>query len=1040
MKLHHLRLKGIGPFRDTVDLDFAALGASGLFLLEGPTGSGKSTILDAIVYALYGSVAGGDAKLGADRVRSQFAPPTEPSMVDLIFETGAGIYRVRREPEYQRAKQRGTGTTKENAKAVLWRLGSPDMIDAVLADAPGTAGDITPLSSRLDEVGAEITRAIGLTRQQFTQTVLLPQGEFARFLTATTKDRQAVLTRVFGTEIFEEVEGQLVEMRKDARRAVSEASGMLAAAAARFTEAAGCAPEVIEEIDALVETLDGEGLARQAARMSAAVAAQAEEARAAATTATEREVTARAAQEAARGAERRALRRRELDALAARLASQAEQAGRDDERLLRDHAAGPVIAVADRASAADVAAGKARELFDVAVARARATAPDLVSAMVRHEGEDAAAVREELVVAVEGETARAGALEPLAAVESTLEARRAALAQRDAAAETMRAQIADLEAMLATRPDERTVLLAARDAARRDAEGLAEARLSLRTAQERSAAAAAVVAQSATVDAATAEAETALAAARAAQDAEHGLRRRRVEGLAAELALGLAPGEACPVCGAVEHPAPASADADHVDAEAIDAAEAARQRAEAAAATAVTELEVARERLSVTAAAAGGLDREAAKAAEQAARTAVEAAEVAVATARAAEAAVEEHDLATRRQQEEAQARRSALGEHGATSNAERQRFVADQESVEVARGDASTVEERRAMHQDRARTARDLLDAFDALGHADARRDEASRDLDGALDVASEALTEAGSPPFDGVDAARAARLSGSERGALAEAAERRRVELARLADGMAEPGIAETMGDDEHLAAVREVAETATTELTAASELARSAQGEAGRSEAAARRTTEAHRALTAALSEIASVRETAGTVLRVADLAAGLSADGDRVRLSTFVLMRRFEDVIAAANSRLAQLSGADLELERATTGRGAQRTGLDLRVIDRRTDQSRVPETLSGGETFFVSLALALGLADIVSAEAGGVQMQTLFIDEGFGSLDPERLDAVLEEIGHLAETGRTVGIVSHVAELKTRIPEQIHVRRRRDRTSTVTVTA
>ena len=109
MKLHHLRLTGIGPFAGTVEIDFAALGAGGMFLLEGPTGSGKSTILDAIVYALYGQVAG--SATSADRIRSQFAAPTEPSIVDLVFETPSGLHRVRRSPEFQRPKLRGTGTT-----------------------------------------------------------------------------------------------------------------------------------------------------------------------------------------------------------------------------------------------------------------------------------------------------------------------------------------------------------------------------------------------------------------------------------------------------------------------------------------------------------------------------------------------------------------------------------------------------------------------------------------------------------------------------------------------------------------------------------------------------------------------------------------------------------------------------------------------------------------------------------------------------------------------------------------------------------------
>src|SRR5699024_568049 len=144
--------------------------------------------------------------------------------------------------------------------------------------------------------------------------------------------------------------------------------------------------------------------------------------------------------------------------------------------------------------------------------------------------------------------------------------------------------------------------------------------------------------------------------------------------------------------------------------------------------------------------------------------------------------------------------------------------------------------------------------------------------------------------------------------------------------------------------------------------------------------------------------------------------------------------------SANTRLALFSGSDLELLRDTGARGARKTGLDLLVLDRRTDQVRVPETLSGGETFFVSLALALGLADIVMGEAGGVQMETLFIDEGFGSLDPETLETVVREIGRLAESGRVIGIVSHVGDMKAQIAEQIHVRRGADARPSLTVTA
>src|SRR5690606_41141528 len=155
-------MTGIGPFAGTVEIDFTALGASGMFLLEGPTGSGKSTILDAIVYALYGQVAG--SATSDARIRSQFAPPTQPSVVDLVFETPSGLHRVRRQPEFQRPKLRGTGTTKEQAKAIMWRIGSPEALPAAIADEAGSGTGVEVGASRIDEGGRGGQGAVGRTR------------------------------------------------------------------------------------------------------------------------------------------------------------------------------------------------------------------------------------------------------------------------------------------------------------------------------------------------------------------------------------------------------------------------------------------------------------------------------------------------------------------------------------------------------------------------------------------------------------------------------------------------------------------------------------------------------------------------------------------------------------------------------------------------------------------------------------------------------------------------------------------------------------
>jgi DNA repair protein SbcC/Rad50 len=178
----------------------------------------------------------------------------------------------------------------------------------------------------------------------------------------------------------------------------------------------------------------------------------------------------------------------------------------------------------------------------------------------------------------------------------------------------------------------------------------------------------------------------------------------------------------------------------------------------------------------------------------------------------------------------------------------------------------------------------------------------------------------------------------------------------------------------------------------------------------------------------------------VVHLAKLAKGVAGQR-RVALTTYVLRQWFEQVVAAANVRLHGMSSGRYELVRVDEGATrAERVGLTLRVLDRHTGEQRSARSLSGGETFYTSLALALGLADVVRAEAGGVDLDTLFIDEGFGSLDADTLDQVMGVIDELRDRGRTVGIVSHVSELKERIAERIEVRRLPDGSSTLRVVA
>ncbi|MEV7197666.1 SbcC/MukB-like Walker B domain-containing protein, partial [Streptomyces sp. NPDC093510] len=215
-----------------------------------------------------------------------------------------------------------------------------------------------------------------------------------------------------------------------------------------------------------------------------------------------------------------------------------------------------------------------------------------------------------------------------------------------------------------------------------------------------------------------------------------------------------------------------------------------------------------------------------------------------------------------------------------------------------------------------------------------------------------------------------------------------------------------------------------------TAAEAAARRLRDAASARDAAARRCAELDRLSArsaAGTRRLAPLRDAYDRVARLAGLAAGTSADNERrMRLESYVLAARLEQVAAAATVRLRRMSSGRYTLVHSDDRTGRGRSGLGLHVVDAWTGRERDTATLSGGETFFASLALALGLADVVTDEAGGVRLDTLFIDEGFGSLDDQTLDEVLDVLDSLRERDRSVGIVSHVADLRRRVHAQLEV--------------
>lgn len=1024
MHLHSMTLQAIGPFAGTHTVDFAALGEAGIFLLEGPTGSGKSTLIDAVVFALYGKVA--SAASSDDRLRSAYAADATESFVDLTFETGAGVFRVVRTPERLRPKKRGEGTTKQQAGIRLWKL-TGDEVAAGLGD-PGDSGVL--LANRLDEAGAELTRIIGLDRSQFVQTIVLPQGEFANFLRANPEDRRGLLQKVFGTEIYEKAQAQLASMRATAQQQLTAARSQVTTTVETFITSASLTED------------DGEILRAAAAHD---VPKLADEHVAGLVSAAQDGARVEAAARAGLGAAREALEsaKQLADASARRDALLAEQVLLDDRAPgIQDLEAALVgarrAAMVEPSIAAEGIARRGAEeasvrlqddleraqlVVDVPAVFAQVAAAAVTSA-------DDARRREEARAALRhGRDADAGQialLNRLLPIEAGLPARREATATATAALVTHRAAIADLELALAARPAARLGLETTRDRARSLA-----AELPARTARRTTAGE--LVDTFARLDALTAEHTAAVTArsgaaalAQHAVDTEGDLRRSRIAGIAGEIAATLDAGAPCPVCGSPEHPEPARRGADHVDQAAVDRAEADRRDRERDLVAADQLVVRLAERLATQHEALAGTDLAAATEELAAAEAAVAAATLAQEQASAATQDLEAFDLETAAERSS----HARLVEQGAAEQArldhDAAALAADAAEIAAASGERTVAE-----------VVADLTVRVQSVDALLASQDQAATAWSGHRQRRDELDRSLADNAFDSVDAVRATVLPGEQIAAHDEELSSYRAARERVRSGLAEDRIAALTGDVEvdlvsvHEAA--EVAEAAVHQAQVAAALAARTVQDAERDAAAVAR----------ASAQLETVEVATEPVIRMADLAGGTSADNTtRLTLATFVLMRRFEDVVAAANSRITTMSDGRYELVRSDVKeiKGNAKVGLALRVLDHQTGVPRLPSSLSGGETFYVSLCLALGMADVVTAEAGGVDLGTLFVDEGFGSLDPETLDSVLAILGRLRAGGRMVGVVSHVEALKQTISDGISVRRLPDGSSTLTVRA
>lgn len=996
MRLHRLDITAFGPFGATQEIDFDALSAAGLFLLHGPTGAGKTSVLDAVCYALYGAVPGARQSPGTS-LRSDHAPADLPTEVRLELTVGGRRLEITRRPAQPRPKKRGGGHTTEKAQSLL-RAYDPEQ---------GWQAQ----SRSHQEIGEEITQLIGMSREQFCQVVLLPQGDFARFLRADAEARGKLLGRLFDTRRFAAVEERLADLRRLAESRVRAGDDQILALAQRIVQAAGPAgveypmPRLQPGEPGLADSaLAWAATARSSARERLDIAAEVLSA------AESRHTAARSVLDFER--ELAALQQRYAETRRRATASEAGRPGHDEDqeqlrRARRADRVAPALELRDEAERAYRRASAARD-------RSRSRLPDTLA--------DAGA--EQLAALERGLREELGGLDAARRAErrsAEIDSERTALERQARADDEL---IREAEGWLAGWDDTRTGLLArieaAQEAATR-AESLAgrldPARRRLDAARRRDALAA---------EAAGADERLGEAREHALGTREHWLdvRERRLRDIAAELARGLVEGEACAVCGSADHPRPARAGDGHVDQATEDAAEAAHRRAEHARTEAEHALGAVRERYAAARAEAME-DAEAAGAEDAAADPSVAALAALV-------------DTLTR---EHAQAYRTAAGTHTARealTAAEREQAQRAEDRQQAERRVSARTSRREGLDSEQASLAEVLAQARGESGSvtehaallqnrvallaeaATAVRDEesAAARLKEADDRLADAAFRAG---FDTPQAAADTLLGDSGQRALQHRIDAWQAEAAAVADRLAETGAraaaerapaAPDAAQQEH-----DRAERLLRDASAALSSARERCAELGR---LSRRAAEEVRGL-------GPVREEHERFARLAGLTAGTSADNERkMRLESYVLAARLEQVAAAATARLRRMSSGRYELVHSDARTGGRRAGLGLHVIDAWTGRERDTATLSGGETFFASLALALGLADVVTDEAGGVRLDTLFIDEGFGSLDEQTLDEVLDVLDSLRERDRSVGIVSHVGDLRRRIPAQLEV--------------
>lgn len=901
-----LKLSAFGPYAGTTEIDFEKLGTGGLYLITGDTGAGKTTIFDAITYALYGKPSGNNRD--GSMLRSKYADSSTPTEVELIFRYREKDYTVRRNPEYERLSRRGSGTAKQLAKA-----------EFIYPDGRAV--------SRIGEVDDAVKAVIGINRDQFCQIAMIAQGDFLKLLLAETKDRIKIFREIFQTEKYSELEEQLkketgarAERCKETRRSIGQdINGM---------ECGEDSPEALEVTKAKKGELTTEDTLALLQKM----------------------IDDDAAAETKLDGQRDSLQK-QLDAVKGRI-SRAEELAKA-KRDLKENVASMEKAATEKTACEQVCETEKAKRPQIEqnrqrIAKIEATLPEykeleLKRGTVKQNEGDIESARKEserlqkgienLSEEIEALTAEAKKLQMAEADRIRLEAERGRLREEFKTLNELKKSVKALETARGQ---------------------YAEA---IREYQEK-----AQLASAADTEYRTGN--------KAYLDAQAGI-------LADTLKIGMP----CPVCGSREHPRLARKPAEAPTKEQLE-------ELQKTADDAGKEAELAREK-------ASGL------------KGALDTKEDAVVKKR-------EELLGAIREEDASAVMEKKLSDITVAGTELSKAIECEQKKIDRKAEIEDLLPQKQTELDEKKANVSDCRKKIDSKTGENTSLNERIAELQEKLEFGSETKAEAEIATITKENEVFENAIRSAERN-LSEAEKT----LTGLKSAQAE--ILKRLENEEQIDLAKE--QTAKKELEQAQKLTEGKSKEI-HSRLAANRKAFAN--IQEKATELASLEREFIWVKALYDTAKGDITGKSKIKLETYIQMSFFDRIIARANSRLEIMTDGQYDLVRREEGSSQGQSGLDLDVIDHYNGSQRSVKSLSGGESFKASLALALGLSDEIQASAGGIKLDTMFVDEGFGSLDDESLAQALKALTSLADNDRLVGIISHVGELKQKIDKQIVV--------------